>query len=163
MVVHFLRSGVRLEYYSKLINSFCDEVRNASEKNTLFKGLKVVLHKALDIGDDLEFTKTLISSSPEKKISEKSGGWIKSFFKSDEVSQDPRDKEKLEVLNNLETVISTCLFCIANCKLSVEISKFGIGAYLSHENSKLAHPALEILNPIMSKFPNEFIKSLFEI
>ena len=161
MVMHFVSSSVRLDYYSKLINSLCNELKYASEKTTLFQGLKVVFLKALGIGENLEFTKTLINSSPEKKVSDK--GWMKSFFSSDQALKDPKEEAKKEILKQIENVISTCLFCIEDFKINIEMSRFGVGALSSQEQAILTHPALEILNPVMDQFPNEFTKSLLEI
>ena len=161
--MHFININYRLTYYSGLIFSFCEEVRVSSEKIALFKGLKVVIHKGLDIGDNAEYTNTLIGSSPDKKYPDKGGSWLKTFFSSEEVSEDPKKKQREDILKNLEIVISTCLFCISDNKLSVEISKQGLAGFSSVDNVKLSHPSLEILDPIMNKYPNEFLRSVIEI
>lgn len=163
MVMHFLKPPTRLNYYSELISSFCDEIFIASEKTILFKGLKVVLHKSLDIGEDIKFTETLINNSPYKKNTEKNSSWFKNIFSSEENNEDPKDKERLEILKTLEKVIPTCLFCISDDKLCVEVNRLGVSPFSVPDKSKLSHVSLEILDPIMSKYPNEFVRFLIEI
>lgn len=161
MVMHFLTKALRLNYYSNLVNSLCEELKYASEKTTLLQGLKVVLLKALEIGPDLEFTKTLINSSPEKKASDRR--WVKSFFGGENGSKEPKIELKTEILKKIEIVVSTCLFCIDDFKITVNITQFGVGPLSIQEQPLLSHPVLEILNPIMDKYPTELIKAMFDI
>lgn len=158
MVTFFLDPAGKKMYYARLIHSFCEEIPKASEKASLFEGLKVVLHKALDIGGTA-MVKTAITYSQDTK----SKGWLFGMFAKGESQNSNENELKIEVLGELETVIGTCLNSINECTLAVEVSSKGVGMMSGGSSVKISHPALNILNPILDKYPNEFMLAVIRL
>ena len=155
-VMQFLAVQNRLDYYQKLIFSFCEGIPKTPDKQPLLNGLKAVLHRALEIGEDRDYIDPPIPMNAEKK-----SAWR--IFGSSRIQENQEINIKFEIMNKLESVIKTCLLCINNFNLPVEVSKDGTGVFKTGNLNRANLPVLEILNPIMVKYPNETVCAVINL
>jgi hypothetical protein len=148
-VMQFLPLSTQSEYYKKLVNNFCQGIPKTPDKTPLLLGLKAVLHRALEIGEEKS------DPVPQK-------GGILSYLRGSGSSA-PQIDVKSEILLKLPEVLQTFLSCVGNFNLPVEVSKSGTGLFKSGNLNRGTLPVLEILNPIMLKYPNETISSIFQL
>ena len=153
-VMQFLTLPNQLDYYKKLINNFCDGIPRTPDRQPLLQGLKAVLHRALDIGE--------VRENPEPPAASSSRSMM-SFLKGSQVNSGPTIDLKAEILAKLPEVLATFLVCLNNFNLPVEVTRAGTAFFKNAGVNRSSFQVLEILNPIVQKYPNETVVAVVQL
>lgn len=158
-------NGKVMEYIEELIVKFCDEIQKTDEVSALFDGLMAILHHSLDINKQNRADPNIVHNypelmrpSPHAKSSFLDG--VKKIFRGSEEQSQPNPY--FNIYRKFELIILTCMKCLSENTSQ----KFVVGCNLNENTEGIVignSCILDLLNPVIAKFPSEFIIAAMDI
>jgi len=157
-----------MEYIEVLIENFCKEIQKAEDSAALFDGLQAILHHSLDINKQSRADPNILIHNypelqrpiPQAKTSFLDG--VKKIFRSSE--EQVQVNPYFNIFKNFEMVLNTCIKCISETNNNQSGYILGCPSSEMSEGSTIGNShILDLLNPVMAKFPAELMIAAMDI